>query len=469
MTLQTDNIQDIYELTPLQKGLLFHNLYAQELGLYFFHHCFIIRGNLNLKAFEQAWQQVINRHTILRTGFYWEDIDNPLQVVYQKVPVPVHHYDWKNLDTTTQEKQLKLFQESDRDRGFDFAQPCLMRLNLIQLADDYYQLVWSNHHIIIDGWSLPILLQECAQLYTAFCEEKELFLPTARPFQDYINWLQQQDIAKTESFWRGTLGRIKAPTPLTYLKTKNISNIEERYDEEIVSFSTKTTQELQFFATKNRLTIATLVHAAWAIILSRYTCLQEIVYGCTVTGRPVDLIGAESMVGLFINTLPIHVKVNSEEFLLPWLQYFQNLLVEARNYEYTPLTHIQAWSDIPKNTPLFESIVVVEKIPVSQFLKDWQSNIEVEELGQYYKTNYPLTIVVYPNAELTIGISYDFNCFDLVTIQGILQDFQILLQSMIINQEGQLKDLSLLTSQQQEVAEQLDKEMIFDWNFSVAG
>jgi Condensation domain len=463
--MKTENIEDIYELTPLQKGLLFHSLYASELSLYFFHHTFTLRGNLNVDAFEKAWQQVVDRHTILRTGFYWEDIDNPLQVVHKQAKVPLNQYDWRNIEPSDQQRQLDSFLVSDRKLGFDFSQPCLMRLNLIRFADDCYQFVWSHHHIVIDGWTIPIILQESAQIYIALCENQEVSLAPNRPFRDYIDWLQEQDISKAEFFWRQTLQGFKAPTALTYIESGNLASQEEKYDEERIVLSAATTRTLQSLTTQHHLTLATLVHAAWVILLSRYSCCNNIVYGCTVTGRPVDLAGTESMVGVFINTLPIYVKLDAEQLLLSWLRDFQTQLAEARHYEYTPLTQIQEWSEVPRNLPLFKSIVVVENHPISQFLRDWKGNIKFQHTGTYYKTNYPLTIVIYPDTELIIAISYDSTSFDTSTIAGILQDFEILLHNIQNNPNVRLKDLQLRTPKQQKLYSMLAAETNFDLVF----
>ncbi|MFB2772374.1 condensation domain-containing protein [Pelatocladus sp. BLCC-F211] len=464
--MKAENVEDIYELTPVQKGMLFHCLYASESALYFFHHTLTLHGHPNIEAFEQAWQQVVDRHTILRTGFYWEDIDNPLQVVYKQVKISLNQYDWRGVETAEQQERLKSFLESDRQLYFDFSQPCLMRLSLIRLAGDRYEFIWSNHHIIIDGWTTPIILEECLKIYAALCEFKKVNLAPARPFRNYIDWLQQRDIAKTESFWRQALKGIKAPTPLTYIENNQLSNQKQRYDEERIKLSEATTKTLLSFAKKNRLTLATLVHGIWSILLSRYTCRHNIIYGCTVTGRPVDLAEVESMVGMFINTLPINVKLNPEQQLLSWLQDFQTQLVEARHHEYTPLTQIQGWSEVPRNLPLFETIVVVENLPVSQFVRNWKGNIEFEPTGTYYRNNYPLNLVVYPESEIIVAVSYDSSRFDIATIIGILTDFQILLQAIITNSHLPINDLSFSTLQQQQISSSLEKEASFNWEFA---
>jgi hypothetical protein len=463
--MKAENIEDIYELTPVQKGMLFHSLYERESSLYFFHSPIGLRGNLNIKAFEEAWQQIVDRHAIWRTGFYWEDIDNPLQVVYKKVKISLNQYDWRGIEQAEQEERLNSFYDSDRKLYFDFSQPCLARLTLIRLADDYYEFIWSFHHIITDGWSSAIVLDELLQIYEAFCEGKEIRFSLNRPFRDYIDWLQEQDIEKTENFWRQQLAGIKAPTPLIYLENKQLTFTEERYDQEKYKLSKERTKELLSFIAKNHLTLAALINGIWSILISRYTCRSNIVYGCTVTGRPVDLAEVESMVGVFINTLPMNLKLNPEQDLLSWLQTIQIKLVELRHHEYTSLTQIQGWSEVPRDLPLFESFVVVENVPNSQSALDWKGNLEIiTDKGEYFRTNYPLNLVIYPESEMIVAISYDCRRFDLATISGILADFKVILECIMANPYVKIKDLSFSTARQQEISKSLEKEaLLFDY------
>ncbi len=464
-----ENIEDIYELTPVQKGMLFHCLFDSELSLYFFQHIFTVRGNLNIEAFAKTWQLVMDRHSILRTRFYWQEVENPLQIVYKQVKLTLAYHDWTNINSVEQKAQLDSFILSDRQKSFDFSQPCLMRHTLIRFTDDKYLYIWSLNHIIIDGWGGSLVFQEFVETYGTLCQSKETSFAPTRPFRDYIDWLQQQDISKAENFWRQALQGIKTPTPLSYIEIEKIdesSTQEVRYSEEIIQLSTTTTQALYSFATQHRLTLATIINGIWAVLLSRYSCCNNILYGCTVTGRPADLQGVESMVGMFVNTLPIHVNIDTEQIFLSWLQRFQLQLVEVRDYEYTPLTDIQKWSEIPRKLTLFESIVVVENFPVSEFIRDWQGNIEFQHTEIYYRNNYPLNLVVYPNKELLIAISYDSRRFETATITGILQDIKMLLQGLITNPNFQIKNLPLLTPEQQQIVAALEKQAIFDWEFT---
>jgi hypothetical protein len=465
--MKTENIQDIYELTPLQKGILFHSLYAPEFGLYFIQIRYSLCGELNISAFEGAWQQIIQRHTALRTSFYWKDIDNPLQVVHRQVKVPLKQYDWRKIEPVEQQRQLKNFVLRDRKQGFDLSQECLMRLTLIRLEDDLYEFIWSKHHLIMDGWSVPVVLKEFVQIYEGFAQRQPISLESIRPFRDYIDWLKQKELSQTEAFWKQALQEVKEPISLKNLEIEYLSEGQERYDEEQINLPKITTAALQSLAKQYQLTLNTVVQGAWAILLSRYSCKNKVVYGCTVSGRPVELENIESMVGVFINTLPIYVKLDPEQLLLTWLQHFQNQLAQVRHHEYTPLTDIQGWIKVSRSLPLFESIVVFENQPVTQYLREWKGNIKIQDSHLFYKTNYPLTIVAYPGSELTIAISYDFQRFDVATIRSVLQDFAILLQNMVNNSQMHLKDIQILSKEQQSKILTLEKEATFDFNLAV--
>ncbi len=266
---------------------------------------------------------------------------------------------------------------------------------------------------------------------------------------------------------------IKEPTPLTYIEKIGQSSVQqERYDEEIIKLSSKTTQAIESLAIQHRLTLASILNGIWAILLARYSrrndilygCTvtgrpgNDILYGCTVTGRPVDLDGAELIGGVFINTLPIYAKIDIEQPLLSWLQHLQTQLVEARNYEYTPLIEIHRWSEVPRNLSLFESYVVVEQFPISKFAKDWWTNLEIKHNKTYYRSNYPLNLVIYPNEELLIAFSYDSRRFETDTIAGILKDIEMLLQQLITNPNLEIKNLSFSTQKQQLITSFLEKE-----------
>jgi hypothetical protein len=463
--MKTENIQDIYELTPIQQGILFHCIYAPESGFYFVQKIFTLCGNLNFVAFNCAWQQVVAQHTSLRTGFYWEEINKPLQVVYEQVEVSIEQQDWRGLNPVEQQQQLESFLERDRAKGFDLSQECLMRLTLFRLGDTTYKFIWTSHVINMDGWSVALVLSEFVRLYEAVCQNQDISLRPGSSFRNYITWLQQQDFGKAETFWRQKLKGLKAPTSLTNLYVNQSSIREQKYDCQRSFLSETTTAAIKSLARKHQLTLNTLIQATWALLLCRYTGKQKVVYGYTTAGRPVDLVGVESMVGMTINSLPVWVEVDEQQQLVTWSQQLQKQLVEMRQYEYSPLVEIQGWTELPRDVPLFESLVVFEKVPMLSTFQVSQGELAIEVTDILYKTNYPLNIVIYPFTQLTLEISYDCSRFDAVTIAGILQHLEILLQNIVANPQARLKDLSLLTQVEQEFTQILEREATFNFDF----
>lgn len=438
------NLEDIYPLSPIQHGMLFHSLREPEMALYHTQTLFTFNGNLNIDAFEYAWQQVAKRHTILRTSFYWEELDKPLQVVHRQVEVPVEYRDWQELNPIEQQERLKSFLERDRLKGFDFAKAPLMRVTIIQTKEHTYSVVWSTSLIINDGWSVPLVLQEVIKIYEAHCRGEDAPLTAGSCFKHYIKWLEEQDLSQANEFWQQQLDGVTQPTPITNLESNNLLNVEERYEDLQIVLSQTTTKQLEILTKRHRLTMSTFVQGAWAILLSYYSGKNDLVYGCTFSGRPVDLKNSESMVGQMVNTLPVHLQIDLSEDLLPWLQQLQTKLVEIREYEYSSLVDVQKCSQVSGNIPLFESIVVFENQKIGEFLEEWTS-LNISEYNDFYKTNYPLTIVGYPGSELTIGINYDFRRFQSAAIANILEHLKILLEGIAANPQTTLKELLLLT------------------------
>ncbi|BAY99584.1 amino acid adenylation domain protein [Tolypothrix tenuis PCC 7101] len=456
------NIENIYPLSPTQQGILFHTLYAPESGVYVVQSCYTFSKSLNIAAFKQAWQQVINQHPILRTSFYWKQHKEPFQVVNRNIELPWQQQDWQAFPVSEQQEQLEAFLQVDRQQGFDVSQAPLMRLTLIQIAQATYHFIWSSHHLILDGWSGALVLQQVFQAYEALCHGQVVALPRSRPYADYIAWLTQQDLTKAEAFWHKVLQGFTAPTQL---RVSGSANTATGYDEQSLKLSPATTAALQSLARQHKLTVNTLVQGAWAILLSRYSGEEDVVFGATSAGRPPALVGSDAMVGLFINTLPVRVQVSGDELLIPWLQKLQAQQVEAQQYEYSPLVQVQGWSEVPRDLPLFESILVFENYPVDASLKAWATEMQIHNVRSVETTNYPITIKAGVGTELALEIVSDGETpsiadrsrFDTVTITRMLGHLQTLLEGMVAHPHQSLSALPLLT------AAEIHQQLI-EWN-----
>lgn len=455
-----NQVEDIYPLSPLQAGILFHYVYAPESEAYFQQLGYVLQGDLNISAFVQSWQDVIERYPILRSAFYWQELDTPIQVVCRSIHLPVEEYDWRGLSHAEQTTQLTDYLKADRMRGFQLEQAPLMRITLIRCAQDQYHCIWSYSHLVLDGWCLPILLNEVFQRYKAQVSGKTLDIPRSRPYRDYIAWLQEQDYTKAEVFWRNLLKGYNVPTPLALNKLDKI-----RYGEKIVQtgavqkevsckLTVESTARLDDFARGSQITLHTLVAGAWAILLSRYSNESDIMFGMVSSGRSGDLHGIEAMVGLFINTLPVRVQVAAHEHVQNWLQNLQNQLLDIRQFEHTPLAHILKWSEIPREASLFESILVFENYPVNN---EQEGLLRVLDSYFLERTNYPLSILATPGKELNLKISYDPSRFEEAGIKRLLKHFQTLLEAIALTPEEPISCLSIIGGQER-------GQLLSDWN-----
>jgi amino acid adenylation domain-containing protein/non-ribosomal peptide synthase protein (TIGR01720 family) len=420
-------VEDIYPLSPVQQGILFHTLYAPESGVYFDQWSCTLQGNLNVLEFERAWQQVVNWHPVLRTAFYWENLDRPLQVVHRQVELPIEQHDWRELSSVKQQAQLEALIQAERKRGFELSQAPLMRLTLIQVAEEAYYFVWSSHHLLLDGWCTPLILKEVLEVYEACLQGQNIYPEPSRPYCDYIAWLQQQDLSQAEGFWRQMLKGFTKPTPLRVDPTLgSLSGHENDHHEQQIKLSADATNALQALVRQHQLTLNTLMLGVWALLLSYYSGVTDVVFGNTVSGRPPSLTGSESMVGLFINTLPVRVQVPPQASLLSWLKELQNQQVEARQYEYSPLVKIHEWSDVPRELPLFESIVVFQNFPLDPALRQGSGNLKICNVRAVTRNNYPLTVRATPVPQLLLEIIYDCCRFDSAAIARMLGDLEAL-------------------------------------------
>ena len=444
------NIEDIYALSPVQQGMLFHSLSAPETGIYVEQLVCTLDGDLDVAAFERAWTAVLGRHVVLRTLFVWNRGEKPLQVVRRSVGLPFEQYDWRDLSHAEQERRLDALLEKDRRRGFNLSEAPLMRLALVRTGTEHFQLLWTSHHLILDGWSLPLVLKEVFDFYEAFLQGRELRLKPARPFRDYIAWLKRQDLSQAERYWRETLRGFTQPTPL--IPDRSIDESEyarTTFAEQQEQLPRHLTDALHSLARQHHLTLSTLAQGAWALLLSRYSGESDVVFGVTVSGRAANLEGVESMVGLLINTLPLRMRVMGEEPLLSWLKEVQKRQGELVQYEYSPLAQVRNWSDVPRGIDLFHSIHVFENYPLDPAVFGRHGGIRIIDVRALEQNNYPLTIAVMPSgemsAEMSLHIAYDTRRFGAITVERMLGHMRSLLEGIASNPDRRIHELPWLT------------------------
>jgi amino acid adenylation domain-containing protein/non-ribosomal peptide synthase protein (TIGR01720 family) len=450
-------VEDIYPLAPLQQGLLFHTIYAPTSGTYIEQLNCRLEGELNVRAFKEAWQRAIDRHTIFRTAFVWEGLDAPLQVVCKEAGLLWQEEDWSGLAESGWQERLASFLEAEARRDFDLSRPPLMRFVLLRRGDDSYEFVWSHHHLLMDGWCTSLLLNEVFRLYEAFCKGEDARLERVYPYRDYIAWLLKQDQSKAERFWRETLKGFTSPTQITAGGSGADGDGGEEAGEEEILLPTELSARLQAFAQGHQLTLNTMVQGAWALLLSRYSGEDDVVFGVTVSGRPAELVGIETRIGLFINALPLRVSVSADEALVPWLRQLQRHLTDLRQYEYSSLSQIQGWSEVPNGQQLFDSLLVFQNYPVDRSLSEKKVGLRAGAVNTIHKTNYPITLTAVPGERILLQVSYDGPRFDGATADRMLGHLRRLLEGFASDAGRRLSELPILTEREQ-------RQILFDWN-----
>lgn len=454
LSIPKRNLEAVYPLSPMQLGMVFHTLYTPESGVYFEQTTFMIQGQFNVSAFEKAWQRVSDRHTILRTSFAWQGLDRMLQVVHKDAKIPLELQDWRNIPAAEQQARLESLLTTERSRGFDLSIPPLLRLAILQTADDTYRVLLNHHHALLDGWSIPLLFKEVFAFYDAFTRDQDLTLPPARPYSDYITWLQARDLAAAKAFWGKELDGFVPATGLLIQPSSSPPTGASQPAEQDEYLSPHTTTALQALARQQHLTLGTLVQGAWAILLSRYFQRDDVLFGVTVAGRPSELPGVATMIGLFINTLPLRVHIAPQSRLIEWLQQIQDKAIEIQQYDYSPLTKIRGWSGAPRGSSLFDTILVFENYPTHTALSEQFGRLRIGNIRSIEQTTYPLTVAITPGQPLNLKILYDPARSEPAVIHRLLNHLRQVLESMVADPIQRLSKL-LTQSERDQVLESL--------------
>jgi len=452
LPLPARDIEDIYPLSPMQQGMLFHSLYEQGGGDYINQMRVTVQG-LDVEDFRAAWQDTVQAHEVLRTRFIWpSQQEQPLQIVQRHAELPFIVHDWR--DQVALPQVLDALAEEQLQAGLDLSTAPLLRLVLVRIGDDSHELIYTSHHILMDGWSNSQLLGEVLQRYSGQAPQSR----TGR-YSDYIGWLQRQDAQASETFWKAQLTQLDEPTRLARSCNDGTQVLETSgYDHHVQLLEAGQTRRLEAFARARKITLNTLVQGAWLLLLQRYTGQQTVAFGATVSGRPTELPGVEQQVGLFINTLPVIASPRPEQPLGAWLQDLQALNLRLREFEHTPLFDIQRWAG-QGGESLFDSLLVFENYPVSAALeKGAPPGMSFGQVKSQEQTNFPLTVLVDLGETLSLQFAYGREHFNLPVIERLAAHLQQLLQQMAESGPDQLLgEIKLLGETERQL-------IVRDWN-----
>ncbi|TCS97011.1 non-ribosomal peptide synthetase [Hazenella coriacea] len=450
--VQYKNIEDIYPLSPVQQSMVFHHIYSPDSSVTVEQTVFTIHSHLNIEAFKKTWQTLLDRHESLRASYHWDGLKEPIQVIHKDIKVPFEVIDWSDIPEDESQQKLDHLLEEDRRKGFDLSSTPLMRVLVVKRKDSLYEVVWTHHHLQFDGWSSGILLKEIGLLYKAYCDGDSLNLNDALSLREYVKWLQKQDLEKAEDFWKQALKGFQTPIRFNHIfPTKVKTQAISAYGDVVYEVSDEIQEKMKSFAKKHRITLNTIVQGAWAILLNRYSGINDVVFGTTSSGRPVDLNQSDSIIGCLMNTQPFRINVDDHYSLKDWLQNLQLKQAEMRQFEYTSLADIRNWSEVPRDTALFdlyESIVIFENYPFELALKEGLGSLNVASMRVEEQMDYPLTVYCNLHPKLHVKILFDHHYLDEAEANQILGHLVHIIQQILACESGTLGQLSMMSEQE---------------------
>ena len=468
--LQTDHeIKDIYPLSPMQKGMFFNQLYDPNSDLGIELISCRLDGQIDVDALQKAWEMVIERHPILRTKFIWENISNAQQAITDSFKSDWENLDFSNYSDVEKSEKLSEILAKERRKIFNLTEAPLMRIKLIKLDAERHHFIWTHHHLLLDGWSVPLVLGEVFLAYEAFRSNQSVDLPPVTPYRNYIQWLESQDLDKARHYWQSVLknGNRATELPKSNAGNETTANGNSSSGEIRLRLSEAESERVKRFAQRQKVTVNTIMQGAWAMVLSGYSGEEEVQFGATVSGRPAELEGAGAMVGLFINTLPVRIKLEMEAEVGDWLRRLQTAQTRSREYEYSPLTEIRKWTEVKAEDKLFESILVFENYPMDEALRENQKSLKVSEFEYIDPPQSEMLLMIIPGEQILIRLMYSEKMFSEDFCQNLCGELQDAVLSIVENDNVKIKNIGFINTNTiaASVASQL-KDSIFKDEFS---
>lgn len=441
--IDKSNIEDIIKLTPLQEGILFHYLSNPESKQYNEQLWISIYGHIEEDLFEKAWDFVINTNEMLRTLFRWDKLEHPIQMILKKLKVKIEKY---NLTGSNYGKSdLENIREKIRTTPVNIeTEP--FKIVLIKVEKEKYELIIINHHILYDGWSNAIILNEFMVAYKKLLNREPLLDIQKNKFKEYIKWFENKNSKEQRFFWSDYLNGFneRSIIPKDFIESKDNNKISKFS----YSMSDDEYMRITSFCSNSKITLAVLLYTAWGVVLQRYCNTSDILFGITVSGRSARVKGIESMVGLFINTIPMRVTSSDTDRFKTLLNKVEQQLKNNEEYEHTSLTDIKSFSSLTGQEEIFDSIFVVENYPVEKELQKSTPGLHIVGYENYERTNYPLTITVELKDSVKINYVYEEKLFKNSTIENLSACLMNVVNQIITNPDAMVKQSDLTDAEQ---------------------
>ena len=452
--LSKDNIKNMYFLSPMQEGMLYHSLLDQNSHAYFEQTLMFIKGDLNAQLVEESFNRLIARYDIFRTVFVYKKVGRPVQVVMKERQAKVHFEDISHLPETDRKRFVEEFKMKDRDQGFDLSQDIPIRIAMIQTGNGLYSMIWSFHHIIMDGWCLGIIYRDFLTIYKALKANQPISLGKVYPYSNYIKWLENQDQTEGASYWEKYLEGYETNASLPSKKTMPLVG-EYRQQKIFLTIPKRTMDGLENKIKAYHVTLNTIFQAIWGIILQKYNHTDDVAFGKVVSGRPHEIEGIEGMVGLFINALPVRVKGDGEKTFSELVHEIQHAELQSEKYSYSPLAEIQSKTGLK-----IDHLLVFENFPVEEAIGSGnatKNDFSVENVELFEQTNYDFGIAVIPGKNFTVRFTYNANVYESDFIGKLIESFQVVLETVATSPDVLIKNISILTKAEQE-------KILYDFN-----
>ena len=423
-------IDQLYPMNAIQQGILYHSLLNRADNPYFQQMIITIDGRLAIDHLQQAIDGLVARHEALRSVFIYKNIDSqPIQLVKKWSNVNVVFVDFSMFVGDDREQRFAQMKDADLENGFDLSRDTLMRLAVAKLADDSYRLIWSFHHIIMDGWCIGIILKEFFQIYEASIRNTPAKLQPVYAYKNYMEWSGRQDQEAAREYWTNYLGNLSARTDLSCFRKNRTSEV---YINRGIEFTLDVpfTNELKRFATAQNVTLNCIFQTAWAILLAKYNDSSDVVFGTVVSGRPAEVKGIETMVGIFINTIPVRTSFDTSTTCLELLREMQSRSLASSHYDYLPLYEIQMLTELKQD--LIDHIFVFENYPQDKQVKELGSHflqgLSIKDVQIYEQTNYGFNIVVCPDEAIHIKLKFN----DALYYSELIEQIGVHLEEVLI-------------------------------------
>lgn len=459
--INKEDIATLYELSPLQEGILFHSLYNPKSTAYKTQFSMEFPEGLDLESFQKAWEYVIKNHTILRTLFIHDQVSIPVQCVYKKLQFKYEFIDFTKFASDELEIEYNKLLQTERNKAFDFKKPPLMRVTLVQVNVKAIRMIWTKHHILWDGWSGQILMKEFIQAYTLYIKNE---IPPAREedkFEDYIKYIKSISQEDEKFFWTNYLLDFEEPSLLPFINNVlNDEDLQDQYDDVYLNFDQDFTDKISHFTKQSNITISTLLQGIWSLLLSRYTSSDDVVFGVTVSGRPPE-IKYEEKIGMFINTIPFRAKVDENKSMLAWLQTLQEQHVKAREFQYTSLSNIKRHINIQND--FFDTIFIFRNFPVNNYKKkDSENTLAIQSYTVKENNTFPLSIQADLREVLEIDFRFNSTIISKEDIVAISGHFEYVINKIINCADDQLKNYKLISDKEKnKIIEEFNQTEVF--------